>query len=163
MSHGQRIDKASIMISATQREVYEAFIHPKAYESWLPPQDMTGQLLEFDPQPGGAFRMKLTYNDQGYAHAGKTTEEADIAKGYFRELKPHELIVQAITFESDDQRFAGEMTMTWKIYPNNGGTMVSVECIGVPEGIGQEDHEMGLNASLRNLELYCEMQAGRRV
>ena len=72
------VDKASRLIRAPSSKIYRSLATSQAVESWLPPQGMTGTMLEFAFREGGAYRLRLTYND-------------------------------AVTFESDDPAFAGEM------------------------------------------------------
>jgi uncharacterized protein YndB with AHSA1/START domain len=85
---------------------------------------MTGQIYEFDARPGGTYRMALTYR-RDHPNAGKTSEDTDVVEGRFVDLVPNERVVQVVTFESDDPRFAGEMPMTWSISPMEGGAEVS--------------------------------------
>jgi hypothetical protein len=54
--------------------VYRAFAEPGAMERWLPPDNMTGQMLRFDFREGGSYRMRLVYADPGQ---GKSAEEYD--------------------------------------------------------------------------------------
>ena len=139
------------MIPAARGRVYAALLDPSALESWLPPGNMKGRVLEFDARPGGGFRMELTYLD---GHQGKSSDDSDITEVTFIELVPGTRIVQRVVFESDDPRFAGTMTMTWSLLETDDGTWVEVRADDVPEGISAEDHATGLAASLDNLASY---------
>lgn len=62
--------------------------------------------------------------------------------------------MQRVTFDSEDERFAGDMLMTWRLEPVAAGTRVTVAATEVPAGIAQSDHELGLGQSLANLARY---------
>jgi uncharacterized protein YndB with AHSA1/START domain len=115
---------------------------------------MKGHIFEFDAREGGAYRMALTYVEADHPAFGKTSEHVDIVQGRFLKLVPDERIVQLVEFESNDSAFAGEMTMTWILAAVPEGTEVTIVCENVPEGIRQEDHDVGLRASLDNLATY---------
>ena len=152
-----RIDTASLVVRASPPAVYHAFVDPNAFIAWLPPTGMSGRIDQFDATPGGAYRLILTYLelDPSSPH-GKSTENTDIVSGRFLELVPNERIVQLAEFHSDDPAFGGEMIMTWTFAPVAEGTLVTVACENVPEGIRKEDHDEGLRASLANLAAYTE-------
>jgi uncharacterized protein YndB with AHSA1/START domain len=150
-----RTDTASIATSAPREQVYAALLDPSALEMWLPPDGMTGRILEFDPRPGGTLRMELTYLD---GSKGKSTEHSDITDITFVELLPPERVVQHVVFESDDPSFVGTMTMTWSLGEAKSGTSIEIRAENVPPGISPEDHAQGLAASLSNLANYL---AGR--
>ncbi len=154
-----RIDTASLVVEASPRTVYQAFVHPNAFIAWLPPTGMTGRVETFDATPGGEYRLILTYVefDPTSPH-GKSTENTDIVTGRFLALVPDERIVQSAVFQSDDPAFAGEMIMTWTFAPVPEGTLVTVACENVPEGIRKEDHDEGLRASLENLASFVARQ-----
>lgn len=115
---------------------------------------MQCKIYEFNPTPGGAFRMAYHYKDQDVA--GKSTEHADIFHGHFAELIPHQRIVEIVEFESEDPAFAGEMKITTTFVRERQGTNVNVVCENVPEGISAEDHKEGIYSSLANLAQYVE-------
>jgi uncharacterized protein YndB with AHSA1/START domain len=150
-----RTDRASRIIHATPAAIYDAFVDPEAQARWLPPEGMTGRFEEFDPRPGGQYRLTLTY---GTAHAGsgKSSANADRVAGRFVELIPSERIVQTADFESDDPVFAGTMTMVWSLRPVAGGTEVTIEAFDVPPGISPVDHAQGMASTLANLAAFLE-------
>lgn len=153
MSTFKRVDTASKLIHAPAKTLYEAFATADAVETWLPPQGMTGRMLAFAFREGGAYRLRLTY-DEAHGAPGKTTDDADEVEVRFARLVPHERIEQAVTFESNEPAFAGEMRMTWLFEPAQNGTLVTVRCEDVPVGIGAEDHQAGLSSTLSNLAKY---------
>ncbi|MBW3579358.1 MAG: SRPBCC family protein [Actinobacteria bacterium] len=146
-----RTDRASIVIRAARERIYAALLDPSALETWLPPDNMKGRVLEFDARPGGVFRMELTYLD---GNQGKSSDHSDVTEVTFIELVPGERIVQRVVFDSDDPQFAGAMTMTWSLLETGDGTRVEIRADDVPPGISSEDHATGLTASLNNLASY---------
>ena len=64
---------------------------------------MTGRMLAFEFREGGAYRLRLTYNDPHHA-TGKTSSDADDVDVRFVRLVQGRCIEQAVTFESDDPR-----------------------------------------------------------
>ncbi len=151
----KRVDTGSRLIRASASTIYRAFATAHAMESWLPPQGMTGRMVEFEFREGGAYRMQLIYD--GPEHApGKTSRDADEVTVRFVKLEPDERIEQAVTFESDDPAFAGEMRIVWTFEPVQDGTLVTVRCENVPPGIRPEDHQAGLTSTLNNLAAYVD-------
>jgi uncharacterized protein YndB with AHSA1/START domain len=146
-----RTDSASRRIRATPAAIYQALISAKALETWLPPVGMTGEILEFDPVPGGRYRMILRYVD---GTTGKSGGNQDIAEARFVELVPDQRVIQAVDFVSDDPRFAGTMTMSTLLTSLGDETEVRFVAEDVPEGISPEDHAAGMNSSLENLAKF---------
>ncbi len=152
----KRMDSASRVIRASPQTIYQAFMDPEAWVSWLPPEGMEGRIYEFDPRNGGSYRMSLTYLEPEHGVHGKSSENTDVVQGKFLELVPNERIVQLVEFESDDPAFSGAMTMTWILADVPEGTAVTIICENVPEGIRKEDHDAGLNSTLKNLASFTE-------
>lgn len=148
-----RTDTAHRVIGASPDTIYRAFLDADSLMSWLPPNNMTGRVLELEPREGGRYRFELRYNESG---AGKSSEQTDISKGRFLEMVDGRRIKQSVEFESDDPSFAGEMTMTWTFEAASGGTKVTVTAENVPSGIRKEDHDVGLASSLENLATFVE-------
>ncbi|GEM_PF-330318 len=149
---GTRTDTASRIIKASPQTLYWAFVDPDVLVRWLPPGGMRGRIERFEPKAGGSYRMVLTHNGGSGSFEGKSSPNSDIVEGRFVELIPGERIVQAVTFESPDPAYAGEMTMTWKLEAVQEGTQVTIVCEQVPGAIGKRDHEQALAESLANLE-----------
>jgi uncharacterized protein YndB with AHSA1/START domain len=124
--------------------------------AWLPPEGMTGRVLQLEPREGGRYRIELTLEGEGHGVSGKTTERTDVTHGRFLELVPGRRIVQSVEFDSADPAFAGTMVMTWSLEPTGEGTIVTVSAVDVPPGISARDHEAGLASSLENLALFTE-------
>jgi uncharacterized protein YndB with AHSA1/START domain len=150
-----RVDRASRLIAAPRDRVYKAFVEPEAIVQWLPPSGARAALEEFDPRPGGPFRITLIF-DEGSQTKRKTSENSDTVDGTFVDLVPPEFIEQQFTFVSDDPQFAGTMVMTWTLTEGPQGTLVSVAAQNVPEGITRQEHRAGVISSLANLAAYIE-------
>lgn len=150
----RRTDSASSVIGATPEAVYGAFADPDALMAWLPPERMTGRVLEYDFREDGRYRIELTYGDGAAAGKAKTTARTDVTVGRFLSLVPGKRIVQSVEFETEDASFAGEMIMTWSFEAAGAGTRVTITAENVQPGISQADHDAGLRSSLENLARY---------
>ncbi|MFR0357410.1 SRPBCC family protein [Streptomyces sediminimaris] len=160
-----RTDRASRVIAAPPATVYGALLDRQALEVWLPPDGMRGRVEQWDPRPGGGFRMVLTYLDPTDS-PGKTSEATDVVDVGFADLVPPERVVQRAVFEADDPSYAGTMTMTWHLAAvgeattgaaaTGEATEVTVTATDVPPGIDQAAHEAGIASSLANLASYVE-------
>jgi hypothetical protein len=71
---------------AKQSTVYAALVD-RALEAWLPPDGMRGRIDRWDSQPGGGFRIALTYLDP-IGTPGKTTNATDVVGVDFADLIP---------------------------------------------------------------------------
>lgn len=150
-----RVDEASRTIRASPAVLYRAFADRRAMESWLPPTGMTGRVERFDFREGGSYRMRLTYVGEDTGE-GKSSDDSDEVEARFVRLVENRRIEQAVTFESDDPRFSGVMTVLWTFVPAGPGTEVTVRCENVPEGISADDHAAGLRSTLENLAKFAE-------
>jgi uncharacterized protein YndB with AHSA1/START domain len=143
------------VIAASPDRVWAALVDPEALLAWLPPGEMTGRFERFDAQPGGSYRMVLTYPDASGA-PGKATADSDVVEARFIDIVPGARVVQAVDFVSDDPANGGTMTMTWEVAALDGGTRVNIIAEGVPDGISAEDHAAGFASSLAKLAAYVE-------
>ncbi|HEX4505032.1 MAG TPA: SRPBCC family protein [Alphaproteobacteria bacterium] len=142
--------KVSRVIKASRKAVYRALTDPGALAAWRVPDDMTAEMHAFDLRPGGRYRMSLTYTDPK-GRPGKTTANTDTFEGRFVELVPDERVVEAVVFEADDTKFAGEMTLTTSLADIDGGTLVTMVHENLPAGIRPEDNELGTSMALSKL------------
>jgi uncharacterized protein YndB with AHSA1/START domain len=104
----------------------------------------------------GHLRMSLFYPTSEQAYRGKTSEREDHFTARFVELTPPTRIVQAISFDSVDPAFSGEMTMAVTFEERDGGTDVSIVFERIPSGVRPEDNEAGCRSSLEQLARYLE-------
>lgn len=149
------IHAASRTIIATPRAIYRALIDPETMPCWRAPAGMTLGIIAFDARPGGRYRFALRYEDSIVA-AGKSTADSVIVDGRFVEMVAPELIVEDVTFESDDPAFAGTMRITTSLVPVSDGTKVVITAKNVPRGISEEDHHAGMSSTLKNLANFLE-------
>ncbi len=147
-------------VKAPPETVYHAFTDPAALAIWFAPGDMTARVHHFDLRIGGGYQMSLYYPlEEGRSEEparGKTSDREDRYTARFIELIPPERIVEAITFDSDNPAFSGEMTMTVTLQVVDGGTMVSILFKDIPAGIRPEDNETGTRLSLEKLARFLE-------
>jgi len=152
----KRVDRGERLIHAPRARVFRALTDGTAVAAWLAPADMTARIQAFDPRPGGAFWLTLTFKDAAHATPGKASADSDKVEGTFAEIVPDERIVWAVTFPSDDPSYGGVMRMTWTFEDAAGGTLVTIRAEDVPPGISAADHQTGLDSSLANLAAWCE-------
>ncbi len=100
--------------------------------------------------------MSLYYPSSEQAFRGKTREREDRYTARFVELTPPRRIVEAITFDSVDPAFSGEMIMVVTFEAEDGGTTVSILFKDIPSGIRPEDNEAGTRATLEKLACSVE-------
>jgi uncharacterized protein YndB with AHSA1/START domain len=148
--------RTSRVIQASRETIYRAFIDPAAIAAWLAPEGMTGKVHEFDGRVGGGYRMSLYYPSSDQSARGKTAELEDAYTARFVELTPPTRIVEAITFDTTDAAFAGEMTMVVTLEERGSGTEVTILFENIPPGIRPEDNDTGTRSSLEKLARYVE-------
>ena len=100
--------------------------------------------------------MSLFYPASEEVYRGKTSEGEDRFTARFVELKPPARVVQAISFDSDDPAFSGEMTMVVTLEERDDGTEVTILFENIPPGIRPEDNDEGTRSSLEKLARYVE-------
>ena len=145
-----RTDRAALLVHAPVDRTFAALVDAAELLEWLPPSGMAGRFEHFDARPGGSYRLVLTYLDPSAA-SGKATADSDVVDVRFVDVVDGERVVQAVELESEDPAFAGTMTMTWSVSPADGGTLVEIVAVDVPDGIAAIDHAEGLASSLVNL------------
>jgi uncharacterized protein YndB with AHSA1/START domain len=115
---------------------------------------MTGKVHSFDLKVGGGYRMSLFYPQSEKESRGKTSEREDRFNARFVELTPPKKIVQAITFDSDNPAFSGEMIMEVTFEVKDIGTKVTIIFKNIPSGIRPGDNEAGTRSTLEKLARY---------
>ena len=131
-------------------------VNPRALEVWQAPGNMTAKVHDFDLRVGGGYRMSLFYPDSQKEAIGKTSGKEDRFTARFIKLIPNRKVVQAITFDTSNPDFAGEMTMEIKLEPIDNGTKVTFLFEDIPQGIRPEDNEAGTISSLEKLAKYVK-------
>ena len=148
--------RTSRVIKTSREALYRAFTDSAALAVWLAPDQMTAKVHEFDGRVGGGYQMSLFYPLSEQVYRGKTSEWEDRFTARFVELTLPTRIVQAITFDSADAAFAGEMTMTVTFEERDSGTEVTILFEQIPPGIRPEDNDAGTRSSLEKLARYVE-------
>jgi uncharacterized protein YndB with AHSA1/START domain len=144
-------------IAASPEKLYRAFTNPEALEVWMSPGQMTGKVHHFDLREGGSYEMSLFYPDTDQQAKGKSAAKEDRYTARFIELQPNKKIVEAITFDSPDPHFAGEMIMEVDFEPKGKGTLIKMVFENIPDGIKPEDNEKGTQLTLEKLAKYVEV------
>ena len=103
--------------------------------------------------------MSLYYPSSEESARGKTSEREDRYFARFVELTPPIRIVEAITFDSVDPAFSGEMIMEVTFEAKGNGTSVSILFEDIPPGIRPEDNEAGTRLTLEKLARYVDVEA----
>ena len=141
-------------ITAPRSDVYRALLDPVAVVHWKVPPGMTSEVHEWDAREGGRLRVSLTYAGDG---VGKTTAHTDTYSGHFAELVPDQKVVEVDEFETDDPALSGPMTITVTLADAaDGGTELLAVHEGLPDGVREEDNELGWNESLTRLAALVE-------
>ena len=148
--------RTSRFIEAPREALYRAFTDPTALEAWLSPGDMTGKVHAFDLRVGGGYQMSQYYPASEQDARGKTADREDRYTARYVELTPPTRIIQAISFDTDNPDFAGEMTMVATFDERAGGTDVTMVFENIPAGIRPEDNDAGTRSSLEKLARYVE-------
>src|SRR5262249_20302945 len=110
----------------------------------------------FDYRVGGGYQMSLYYPASDNTSRGKTSAREDRYSARFVELTPPSRIVEAITFDTVDPAFSGEMIMEVTFEAEAGGTTVSIVFKNIPPGIRPEDNEAGTRSTLEKLARFVE-------
>jgi uncharacterized protein YndB with AHSA1/START domain len=155
-THSHASTKNTIYIRSPREILFRAFAEPAALAAWLAPGEMTGKVHQFDFSVGGGYQMSLYYPLTDKTSPGKTAEREDRYYARFLEITPPQRIVEAITFDSPDPAFSGEMIMEIVLEAEGDGTIVTIEFKNIPPGIRPEDNEAGTWASLEKLRRYVE-------
>jgi uncharacterized protein YndB with AHSA1/START domain len=155
MSAGASTNSSRI-VNASPDRVFRAFIDRDDLLAWLPPGEMTGQLHEFDARVGGGYSMSLFYPPDETIFRGKSANREDRVNVRFVELSPPRRIVEAVTFDTTDPAYLGEMTLTVTLDEVPAGTNVTMLFENIPPGIRPEDNETGAQMSLDQLARHLE-------
>ena len=126
-------------------KVYRAFLNPLALAKWFPPHGFFCEVLHFEAQVGGGFRMAFENFTTGHRHA---------FGGQYQTLTPDELIQYTDTF--DDPNLPGTMQVTVKLQAVSCGTDVHIEQSGIPDIIPVEACYLGWQESLVQLAQLVE-------
>ena len=143
------------IIKADLSKVFHALSNPDSIVKWQVPGDMTGKIHFFDFKVGGSYSMSLYYPAKE-GSIGKTESNEDRFTSKFLEIENNKKIVESVTFESQDEDFAGEMLMQIDLKKVETGTAVTFTFKNIPKGINPKDNEEGTKSSLEKLTKILE-------
>jgi uncharacterized protein YndB with AHSA1/START domain len=146
--------RTAMVITAPREALDRVCTAPAALAAWRAPGEMTGHVHRFDLRVGGGYEMSLYYPASDPTAPGKTSAREDRYTARFVELTPPRRIVEAITFDSADPAFAGELRMEVTLEAGADGTVVSVVFTDLPPGIRPEDNAAGTRSALEQLARY---------
>lgn len=146
----------SKLIHASAETIYKAFVKPHQLEKWMAPDNMTARLHHFNWKEGGGYELSLLYPEADKVHQGKTAAKEDRYEATILKLIPDKLIILAISFDSKDPLFTGEMTLEITLDEKENGTTVTFAFKNIPEGIKAGDNEKGTISTLEKLAQYAE-------
>jgi uncharacterized protein YndB with AHSA1/START domain len=141
-------------INAPRTIVYHALTDADAIATWMVPDGMTSHVHAFDARETGSFRISLSYETP--TGTGKTTENTDTFHGKFVKLVPNELVVESVEFETADPAMRGEMTITYTLTDEDGGTDLHAVHDRLPPGLSAADNEVGWAMSIAKLAAFVE-------
>jgi uncharacterized protein YndB with AHSA1/START domain len=98
----------------------------------------------------------LTYDTP--TTTGKTDGRSDTFHGRFLELVPNTRVVQVVEFQTSDPEMQGEMTVTYTLDADGGGTTVTGQHDNLPPGLSESDNELGWHISMSKLASLVEAQ-----
>jgi uncharacterized protein YndB with AHSA1/START domain len=146
-------------INAPRARVYRALLDADSVQQWMVPDGMTSRVHSFDASEGGTFRISLTYDLP--TNAGKTSSQTDSFHGRFVRLVPDVEVVQSVEFETDDPSMQGEMTITYTLTDEDGGTDLVGIHENLPPGVAPADNDVGWSMSIDKLAALVERDQGR--
>ncbi|RFS20473.1 ATPase [Chitinophaga silvatica] len=145
------------IIKATPEQLYHAFTDPLILERFLAPGDMIAQIHSFNLRVGGGYSMSLFYPATDQKSQGKSGAKEDRFTSKFIELQPFHKITTATQFDTEEEAFKGEMTMTVLFTPvDEKHTKISISFNNIPDGIRIEDNEKGTELTLNKLTSLFE-------
>ena len=128
--------RTSRIVQARPEHVYVACMDPAALVAWLPPDPRRASRHLWVGKAGG-HRMSLPTPPGEGSFEGKTSPRGWMSSmGGSSELVPPRRIVEAVTFDTADPAFRGEMTIVVTLEGSSSGTEVTFLCMN-PRVYGQ--------------------------
>lgn len=132
------------VFDAPRDQVYRAWTEAEAIGLWMGPEGTVAEVTEFDPQPGGGYRIVIKGEERDYPVAGT-----------FVDVSPPERLVLTWIWETGD--YAGVETLvelTFAAVPE--GTELSLVHRRLPDWTAAERHTEGWTSTFRCLAAYLE-------
>jgi len=110
-------------IAAQPATVFAYLTDPAKFVEWM------GVGAELDPEAGGAFRIDV--------------DGTHIASGVYREVDPPHRVVMTWGWEGDADVGPGSTTVEVTLTPAEGGTLLRLRHIGLPNEAQRVSHRQG--------------------
>jgi uncharacterized protein YndB with AHSA1/START domain len=100
------------VLDAPRQVVYRAFTDPSLLARWWGPAGFTNTFHEFDPRPGGAWRVVMHGPDgTDYRNESQFVDVAAPERIVFDHLRPMHRFRMTMTFDDE----AGRTRLTWRM------------------------------------------------
>ena len=141
------IDKARFTMTrrfaAPPQRVFDAWTTEDVIKRWFAPNDeMTVEVVDLDPTPGGRYRIKMCHQGGNVHTVGGTYHEVD---------RPNR-IVMSWKWEGEEMGNMGESTITVDFSAIEGGTELRLVHEGLPNEEAAAAHGHGWNGCTWRLE-----------
>jgi uncharacterized protein YndB with AHSA1/START domain len=134
------------IFAAPRERVYRAWTEKEALESWFGPDNVKAECLEFDPNPGGRYRIAMRV----------ANGDDPIVAGEFIEMTAPERLAFSWTWESAD--YAGVYTVVELTFKEvEEGTKMTLVHRKLPNHEAAERHSKGWNSCFDCFEAYLKM------
>lgn len=126
-------------LKAPPEKVYEAWTKPEQMIRWWGKSTCRDPIAETDVKVGGRFRVQF-WGEGGEHHS---------VSGVYREIEPNRRLVFSWAWQSTPER---ESLVTIGLKPDGDGTILTLQHEQFFDQKACDDHGVGWNAALDNLE-----------
>lgn len=103
---------SSRIISASNTELWQAWADPDRLVRWWGPEGFTNTVHEFDPRPGGSWRLTMRNTDgTEFLNEKVFTEVVPGVKAVFKHLSPMHVFTMTMSFAPR----GGATKLTWRM------------------------------------------------
>ena len=128
--------------AAAPERVFDALVNPASLAKWFAPNDEMYLKADFDPVPGGRYRVEM-HHMLGNVHT--------VGGAYVTIDRPTKLVF-TWTWESTPMSELGDTRVTIKLKPIDGGTELTLIHDGFPAQEAADNHNMGWVGCLWRME-----------
>jgi uncharacterized protein YndB with AHSA1/START domain len=133
------------VLKSTPEKIFRAFTEATAIASWLPPYGFLCTVHEYNPKPGGSYKMSFQNFGTGNSHS---------FGGNYLEIRPNEFLKYTDKF--DDPNLPGEMITSVWLKQTIAGTDIKITQENIPAAIPVEMCYLGWQESLEKLAKLVE-------
>ncbi len=137
--HGVQISRR---YNASPERVFEALVNPVALAKWFAPNDEMTVVAEFDPVPGGRYRVEMRHSLGNVHTVGGIYETVDA---------PNQLVF-TWKWEGEQMGAMGESRVAISLKEVDGGTELTLVHDGFPAQEMADQHKIGWTGILWRLE-----------